>query len=238
MQFPDTQDEDGAWVVPGSRPATPREGQRLGDDVVYEPPLLPPLEHNPFKALLVPRPIAWISTRGRDGDNLSPYSFFGYLAPDVVFYAVGGAHVDGGEKDALRDARDSGEFCVNTVPWALRGAMSASAAEVPHGTDEFTLPVAGESRAPGAEVVKAACAHVGAPCVGGAALRLECRVLEFVAMAEDHDVVVIGRVVHTEGDASAPVAARGGYHNYFRIADEHTFLPDDGDAAWYPGQPP
>ncbi|CAK0854307.1 unnamed protein product [Prorocentrum cordatum] len=219
-----------------ARGARGRGRSRRGGRGSYLPPQLPGLPFNPFKALLVPRPIAWVSTRGDGGDNLSPYSFFGHLAPDVVFFGAGGAHADGGEKDALRDARSSGVFCVNAVPWELRLAMSASAAEAPRGEDEFELAAAPGCLAGAARPRKGACARIDAPCVANAPLRLECRVLALVAMAEALDVAVVGQVLHVAGEglggAASGVAARGGYHNYFRVAAEHTLDPFDAAAAW------
>lgn len=237
MPFPQERDVEGRWLVPKcTRAAPPAAGDCSQGDLEYLPPELPDLPFNPFKALIVPRPIAWVSTRGEAGDNLSPYSFFGYLAPDVVFFGAGGAHVEGGEKDALRDARSSGVFCVNAVPWELRLAMSASSAEVPRGDDEFVLPVAPGCFEGAPRAVKGACAHIDAPCVANAPLRLECRVLALVKFAEALDVAVVGRVLHGAGDGleggALAVAARGGYYNYFRIATEHSFDPLDMAATW------
>ncbi|CAE8673138.1 unnamed protein product [Polarella glacialis] len=223
MPFPAEKDAAGCWIVAGSEPMIPRTGAHLREDLVYEPPRLPCLPHNPLKALVVPRPIGWISTRGEFGDNLSPYSFFGYLAPDVVFFGAGGVHVDGGEKDAVRDARSSGVFCVNMVPWKLRVAMNASAAEAPHGVDEFSLPTAAGHDSDDIMLEKASCEHIDAPRVGNSPMHLECKVLEIIALTEDQDVVVVGRIVHAAGSADGAIAARGGYFNYFRMSEEHVF---------------
>eukprot|EP00933_Yihiella_yeosuensis_P064422 TRINITY_DN67797_c0_g1_i1.p1 TRINITY_DN67797_c0_g1~~TRINITY_DN67797_c0_g1_i1.p1 ORF type:complete len:441 (-),score=71.56 TRINITY_DN67797_c0_g1_i1:226-1548(-) len=248
MTFPSELDSDGHWIVPPSELLPPRTGDRLDEDLVWEPPFMAPLPHNPFKALIVPRPVGWISTRGENGDNLSPYSFFNYLASDIVCYAVGGAHVDGGEKDALRDARFSGVFCVNVCPWNLRRFMSASACECPHHVDEFSLPMSPIHPQEELRLTKTECRHIDAPCVAVAAaataattattataaetsraavedsqvlLHLECKVIEFLQESEDI-VVVIGKVVHVAGSCNGPVTARAGYFNYFRIAEEHS----------------
>eukprot|EP00930_Biecheleria_cincta_P098003 TRINITY_DN8968_c0_g1_i1.p1 TRINITY_DN8968_c0_g1~~TRINITY_DN8968_c0_g1_i1.p1 ORF type:complete len:443 (-),score=35.67 TRINITY_DN8968_c0_g1_i1:167-1495(-) len=232
MIFPSEHDSAGHLIVPESTYTLPRVGMAVGRDVEYEPPYLPALPHNPFKALIVPRPIGWISTRGEHGDNLSPYSFFGYLAPDVVFFGVGGSHMEGGEKDALRDARSSGVFCVNACPWHLRLAMSASAAEVPRSVDEFDLRLAPDSFCD-AWAEKGSCTHINAPCVRNSPLRLECSVIELVALTEEYDVVVVGKVVHAEGSAEdVPLASRGGYFNYFRVAEKHCFQAEREDIVW------
>eukprot|EP00418_Pyrodinium_bahamense_P061818 CAMPEP_0179092192 /NCGR_PEP_ID=MMETSP0796-20121207/42153_1 /TAXON_ID=73915 /ORGANISM="Pyrodinium bahamense, Strain pbaha01" /LENGTH=233 /DNA_ID=CAMNT_0020789795 /DNA_START=17 /DNA_END=718 /DNA_ORIENTATION=+ len=233
MAFPADKDSEGRLIVPSSEITMPRIGEPSSEDIEYEPPFLPSLPHNPLKALLVPRPIGWISTRGEDGDNLSPYSFFGYLAPDVVFFGAGGPHVDGGEKDALRDARTSRAFCVNLVPWSQRITMSASAAEVPRCVDEFCMPLAPGHLPEAVALEKAACHCIDAPCVAGSPLVLECEVLELVTLTENHDVVVIGKVVQVAaGDEDVPVASRGGYYNYFRVAPEHCFGPEFEDSLW------
>ena len=65
------------------------------------------LKHNPMKALVIPRPIGWISTMGKNGElNLSPYSFFNLLSvrPDIVAYS------SLGRKDALTFTEETGEF--------------------------------------------------------------------------------------------------------------------------------
>lgn len=232
MTFPDEQDSIGRWVVPASFPICDLVGDHLEHDVEYQPPLLPTLPYNPFKALVVPRPIGWISTRGDSGDNLSPYSFFGYLSNDVVFYGVGGEHADGGEKDALRDARFSGVFCVNVVSWDLRAAMSASSAEASRSVDEFYIPIVPECLEGMTEALKGACKHINAPCVSNAPLRMECEVLQFVSMADKLDVAVVGKIVHVEGSMEGAVAARGGYMNYYRIGKEHGFDSLDEEASW------
>ena len=77
------------------------------------------LPHNPFKAIVAPRPIAWVSTRGADGsENLAPYSFFNAVAdaPPQVMFASTGAKPDRGDtKDSVGNIRENGVFCVNVV---------------------------------------------------------------------------------------------------------------------------
>ena len=123
------------------------------------------LAHDPFKAIVAPRPIGWIGTKGRDGSlNLSPYSFFNAVSdrPKIVMFS------SSGRKDTLRNATETGVFSVNYVSADLVAAMNASSIAVPYGTDEFALagltPVMGRL--------------VDAPCVGEAYAVLECRVTE------------------------------------------------------------
>lgn len=123
------------------------------------------LAHDPFKAIVAPRPIGWIGTKGRDGSlNLSPYSFFNAVSdrPKIVMFS------SSGRKDTLRNVSETGVFSVNYVSADLVAAMNASSIAVPYGTDEFALagltPVMGRL--------------VDAPFVGEAYAVLECRVTE------------------------------------------------------------
>jgi len=91
------------------------------------------LPRSPFKACIVPRPIGWISTVDAAGiRNLAPFSFFNAIheQPPMVMYCANGRQVDGGEKDSVRNARETGEFVVNLATWDLRHAVNASSAEV------------------------------------------------------------------------------------------------------------
>jgi flavin reductase (DIM6/NTAB) family NADH-FMN oxidoreductase RutF len=123
------------------------------------------LTHDPFKAIVAPRPIGWIGTQGRDGSfNLSPYSFFNAVSdrPKIVMFS------SSGRKDTLRNATETGVFTVNYASADLIEAVNASSVAVPYGTDEFAIagvtPVMGRL--------------VDAPCVGEAYAVLECRVTE------------------------------------------------------------
>ncbi len=100
------------------------------------------LPHNPFKAIVSPRPIGWISTRDNTGrDNLAPYSFFNGINddPPMIMFCTSGPKMElSEEKDSLVNIRDTGEFCVNFVSYALRNAMNISTGHYPRGDDEFT----------------------------------------------------------------------------------------------------
>ena len=112
------------------------------------------LRSNPLNAIVVPRPIGWISTLDRDGRaNLAPFSFFNPVAyrPPQVMFAATGAHEQGGLKDSVANIEATGEFVVNLATWALREAMNASSIAAPHGYDEFAH--AGLAKAP-AQLVK------------------------------------------------------------------------------------
>jgi flavin reductase (DIM6/NTAB) family NADH-FMN oxidoreductase RutF len=153
----------------------------------YEPASGHGLPHDPFKALVGPRPIGWISTLSGDGiPNLAPYSFFNAVCetPPIIVFASSGA------KDSLANVEATGEFVWNMATRALADAMNATSATVAAGIDEFDL--AGLETAPSRVVAP--------PRVSASPAALECRLLEVVAL---HDLdgqptgsrLVIGQVV-------------------------------------------
>ena len=90
------------------------------------------LTHNPLKAIVSPRPIGWISSRGSDGSiNLAPYSYFNAICeqpPMVMFSSSPGENTS---KDSLRNVLETHEFAVNIVSAALGSAMHVSSASFP-----------------------------------------------------------------------------------------------------------
>jgi len=117
------------------------------------------LRYNPFKAIVSPRPIAWISSQDAQGNsNLAPYSFFNGMsdAPPLIGYASGPTKLGLDEpKDSITNIRETGEFCVNIVPFELVNQMNTSSKHYPHGEDEFDL----------AGVTKASSTTISAPHV-------------------------------------------------------------------------
>src|SRR3972149_1114806 len=84
------------------------------------------LRPRPYTALVVPRPIGWISTIGPDGNvNLAPYSFFNLVSGDPPFVMFSSAP----RKDSQRNAEQNGELVFNIATWELKDAMNASSAE-------------------------------------------------------------------------------------------------------------
>jgi flavin reductase (DIM6/NTAB) family NADH-FMN oxidoreductase RutF len=145
------------------------------------------LPHDPFKALVAPRPIGWVSTMGADGAvNLAPYSFFNAVGdrPPLLMFSSGGM------KDSAAFAGEVGEFVWNLPTWELREQMNASSATLPRGTSEFEH--AGLETAPSRIVAP--------PRVAASPCALECKV---VHRAELLDVdgnsaghhIVVGQVV-------------------------------------------
>ncbi|KCV80916.1 hypothetical protein ATO10_14734 [Actibacterium atlanticum] len=146
------------------------------------------LPHNPFSAIVSPRPIGWISTRGADGrDNLAPYSFFNavaYSPPQVMFSSTSTKPDRGDTKDSAGNIRDTGVFCVNIVSYALRDAMNASSAMVAREQDEFDL----------AGLEKAECETINCPRVAAAPAALECKLTQVIPLEGDNNFMMLGEV--------------------------------------------
>jgi flavin reductase (DIM6/NTAB) family NADH-FMN oxidoreductase RutF len=157
------------------------------------------MAHDPFKAIVAPRPIGWIGTKGRDGSrNLSPYSFFNAVGdkPKMVMFS------SSGRKDSLRNVQETGVFTASFVSRSLLDQMNASSAAVSYETDEFTL----------AGLTAAAGKLVDAPYVGEAVAALECRATKVLTLPdmEGNDTdshAVFGQVV---GIHIADAMIRGG----------------------------
>lgn len=148
----------------------------------YEPKNGHGLPHNPFNALITPRPIGWISTRAKGGtDNLAPYSFFNgvaYTPPQVMFASTG-------RKDSVRNIQETAEFCVNIVEYSMRDAMNASSAGVDGDVDEFDL----------AGLKRAACQTINCSRVADAPAALECKMTKIVQIEGEDNYVIIGEVI-------------------------------------------
>ena len=145
------------------------------------------MRHNPFKALIAPRPIGWISTVGKDGVlNLAPYSFFNAVcdAPPIVMFS------SSGRKDSLNNVEETGEFTCSMSTEALGDAMSLSSAPVAATVDEFKL----------AKLETAPSLVVKPPRVAASPSALECRLWKMLALPrteanQPEHVVVFGHVV-------------------------------------------
>ena len=171
------------------------------------------LPHSPFNAIVSPRPIGWISTRGPSGDNLAPYSFFNavaYVPPQVIFA--------GDRKDSLRNIEASGVFATNVVSRPLWLKMNETSAHFPQEVDEFLR----------CGVEKAECETIDCPRVALSPATLECRLQQVVTLEGEQDFLVIGTVigVHirdeflTDGRfdvVKAEVMARLGYMDYTQV---------------------
>ncbi len=183
------------------------------------------MPHNPFKSLVVPRPIGWISTVSADGvHNLAPYSQFQMVHSECPYLMVGcGQHREGRRKDTVVNIEQTGEFVFNMATYDLRQAMNITAADLPPEVDEFE--VAGLTKAPSVRVK---------PCrVAESPIHMECRYYQTIRLPgyrpEQAVDMIIGKVVliHIKDeviDATGKVdivkvrpLARLGYHDYASV---------------------
>ncbi|MBF9058203.1 flavin reductase family protein [Rhodobacterales bacterium HKCCSP123] len=154
------------------------------------------LPHNPFNAIVTPRPIGWISTRGADGsENLAPYSFFNavaYVPPQVMFASTSAKEDRGDTKDSVANIRETGVFCVNVVEYAMKDVMNQTSGPWPKETDEFAL----------AGIERAECETIPCSRVAGAPASLECRLTQIVKLEGEANFAVFGEVtgVHMRDD--------------------------------------
>ncbi len=178
-------------------------------------------QYDPFKALVAPRPIGWISTVSAAGvANLAPYSFFNAMSDNPHYVAFGA----GKAKDSQANIEATGEFAVNLATWDLREAMNASSATVNPEVDEFDL----------AGLAKAPCRLIKPLRVAESPVCLECRLFKIVGLPDDAGAepyaVIIGRVVGIHIDdrfiqdgrvdtaAMRPIA-RMGYSEYATVTE-------------------
>jgi flavin reductase (DIM6/NTAB) family NADH-FMN oxidoreductase RutF len=145
------------------------------------------MRHNPFKALVAPRPIGWISTVSKAGvRNLAPYSFFNAVCdlPPIVMFS------SSGHKDSLNNVEETGEFTCSMSTEALLDAMNLSSAPVAANVDEFKL----------AKLETAPSLVVTPPRVAASPSALECRLWKTLTLPrtdanQPEHVVVFGHVV-------------------------------------------
>jgi flavin reductase (DIM6/NTAB) family NADH-FMN oxidoreductase RutF len=193
----------------------------------YEPKDGHGLPHDPFNAIVGPRPIGWVSTRSNDGVlNLAPYSFFtafNYIPPIVGFSSTG-------PKDSLRNVQENGMFVWNLVTRPLAEAMNQTCAPVGPEVNEFEL--AGLQTAPSRVV--------DVPRVAASPVSFECRSTQIIQLEGlDRQKVptwlVLGEVVgvhiadHLLKDGiydtanAGHILRGGGPADYFSIGPEQLF---------------
>ena len=185
------------------------------------------LKFDPFKALVTPRPIGWISTIGADGVvNLAPYSFFNMVSTDPHYVMFS----SGGRKDSQRNAEESGEFVCSLATFELRNKMNTTGAVAAPHVNEMEL--AGLTPAPSRLVTP--------PRVAESPVALECRYFKTVELPGNDDgknyAMVIGQVVgvhiadHAIVDDVVDVQRLGtigrlGYLDYTRVENSFTMAP-------------
>ena len=190
------------------------------------------LPHDPLKALVVPRPIGWVSSISKAGvANLAPYSFFNAVAEKPAYVVFGSA----GRKDSLANIEETGEFVCNIATYELRNHMNMSSASVPPGVDEFPLA--------GLTAVRSNL--VAAPRVKEAAAAFECKLHQVMPLPgagkyRQNYFLVIGLVVGVHIDdryikngridtgAMQPIA-RLGYMEYAVVTPDTMFSIDRPD---------
>lgn len=177
------------------------------------------LPNDPFKAIVAPRPIGWISSMARSGvPNLAPYSFFNAIAERPHYIVIGSSDM----KDSLTNIEATAEFVVNLATYDLREQMNISSARVAPDIDEFKL--AGLTPAPSR--------FVKPPRVAESPTALECRLFQIVPLPDDNgdakQWAIIGRVVGVYIDdrfikdgrvdtAAMKPIARMGYSEYATV---------------------
>lgn len=195
----------------------------MHDSYFYEPARGHGLPHDPFNAIIGPRPIGWISSLGADGvRNLAPYSFFNafnYTPPLIGFSSLG-------RKDTLRNIEHSGEFVWNLATRPLAEAMNLSCAAAPPEVDEFAL----------AGLTPVASRLVQPPRVGQSPVAFECRCSQIVRLKTAAGQVtdawlVLGEVV---GVHIANAMLKDGVYD---TAGSQTILRGGGPADYFEIQP-
>ena len=185
------------------------------------------LKHDPFNAIVAPRPIGWISSRGSNGNvNLAPYSFFNgfcYKPPIVGFSSTS-------RKDSVQNIEETGEFVWNLATRELATHMNATAAHVARDVDEFKL--AGLTPVPGR--------LVDVPRVGESPVSFECKLTQIVQLqgADGKNAqawVTFGEVVAVHIDKALikdgvyqtalgrPIVRAGRRGDYFEITQDNMF---------------
>ncbi|MFC7396130.1 flavin reductase family protein [Chelatococcus sp. GCM10030263] len=193
----------------------------------YEPSRGHGLPHDPFNAIIGPRPIGWIASRAKDGVlNLAPYSFFNafnYKPPIIGFSSTG-------RKDTVRNIGETGQFVWNLATRRLATAMNVTSTTLPASVDEFAL----------AGLTPAACRLVDVPRVAESPVAMECVKVDIIQLksAAGEPVeswLTLGEVVGVHIDdgllkdgvydtaAALPILRAGGVGGYAQISPEVMF---------------
>jgi flavin reductase (DIM6/NTAB) family NADH-FMN oxidoreductase RutF len=195
--------------------------------------------HDPFKAMIVPRPVGWISTMNAAGQvNLAPYSYFNAFSsvPMIVGFS------SEGEKDSAAFAMESGEFAWSMATWPQREQMNATAAPLARGENEFHH----------AALEQAPCKLIKPPRVASSPCALECKVTQVVKLTgvEGTSIsrtLVLGQVIGLHVDprfvrngrldaVAMQVIARCGYDEYTVIDRLFTMARPTGGGDAFGGR--
>lgn len=199
----------------------------MNDIHFYEPSNGHGLKHDPFNAIIAPRPIGWISSRSKSGHhNLAPYSFFNafnYVPPIIGFSSTAW-------KDTVSNVSETGEFVWNLATHSLRDAMNATSAPVASDVDEFAL----------GNLTKVPGRLVDVPRVGESPVSFECKTTQIIQLQGANGVkakawLVLGEVVavHIAKDLiengvyqtakARPILRAGGPGDYLEVRPETMF---------------
>jgi len=194
----------------------------------YQPKEGHGLAHDPFNAIIAPRPIGWISTKSKTGVlNLAPYSFFNALnyTPPIIGFSVVGS-----KKDSLVNVQETGEFCWNLVSEDLIDAMNTTSKPLAPEESEFDHA--------GLQTVESEVVSV--PRVKASKVSMECKLTDVVQLKaasgeEVNSWFIMGEVVGVHIDKSliengaystlksAPVTRGGGRGDYYTISRDNFF---------------
>jgi flavin reductase (DIM6/NTAB) family NADH-FMN oxidoreductase RutF len=188
------------------------------------------LPHDPFKAIVAPRPIGWITSVSSNGEiNLAPYSYFNGVSsrPPCVMFASEGT------KDSVSNIAETREFVCSLATWDLREQMNATSAHLPRSVNEMKE----------AGLEAAASRLVKPPRVAASPCALECILIRIVHLGDDDPSlkerhVVIGKVVGVHIDeqfikggildtAAMRPLARCGYRNYSVVTEQFEMIRPD-----------
>jgi flavin reductase (DIM6/NTAB) family NADH-FMN oxidoreductase RutF len=193
----------------------------------YDPKVGHGLKHDPLNAIIVPRPIGWISTVSAQGmRNLAPYSFFNafnYRPPIIGFSSTSW-------KDSVRNIEETGQFVWNLATRPLAHAVNISSATVAEDVDEFVL----------AGLTPTASARVTPPRVAESPVAFECRLTQLIRLTDTEGAPIdawltLGEVVMVHIDqallvdgvydtvAAEPILRGGGPADYFTIGEAQKF---------------
>ncbi len=182
---------------------------------------------------VTPRPIALVTTLGRNGPNAAPFSFFNAVGSDPAMLMFSVGDKSGGAKDTVRNIRETPEFVVHIVSDAIKEKMNVCAVDYPYGVNE--IEKAGFTAAPSRKVRP--------PRIAEAPVAMECRLMQIVDLGRKPYHVVFGEVVyfhyhdgivnerfHVDAGRINPIGRLAGKGGYTRITDrfEMSRLPMEG----------
>jgi flavin reductase (DIM6/NTAB) family NADH-FMN oxidoreductase RutF len=169
-------------------------------------------------SLVTPRPIAWVTSLGKDGKlNAAPFSFFNALGanPPIIGFAPGD-RVDGAPKDTARNVRETHEFVVNLVDEAVAEAMNKTSASLPYGQNELEL--AGLTTLP-STLVKP-------PRIAEAPASMECAEWGTIEIGGNRLIIGLVRRIHVRDELIDPATLRIRselFHVIGRMASPHWY---------------